>query len=254
MSDVPFSSTRLRDETRFVEFTHVPVCTSTQDLAAPADPARPEPDAAFWADAQDAGRGRQGRVWHGAAGLDVEATFRVSGVRLDDPAVLAAALPTAVADAIEPHAGESIRMKWPNDVYCGGRKLAGILIDAVGNPPATFLLGVGVNVNRTDFPPELQERATSLALLTGRTIDRSAVFFDIARAVDRAIADLSDWQLERLGESFRQRLGLVGRRVRLGLAGGDLTGTLTAIDLQEAEIDGQERVRLARVHSLGAQT
>lgn len=236
---------RLRTSTRFAELVRVPVCESTQDLALEL-----RGSGIVWADEQRAGRGRLGRAWHGAPGLDVEVTLRIEGLRLPDAALVASAIPPAIATALERHAGQRVRLEWPNDLLCRGRKLAGVLIDATGSPPATFLIGIGINGNRTTFPAALAENATSLAVCAGTPVDREQLLLDVAIAVDRAATDLVAGDLDRLESEFRDRLGLVGRRVTMRDARRTLTGVLTGHDLSRAEIDGEE-VRLASVRSLG---
>ena len=225
---------------------HVPVCESTQDLAQTLTGS-----AVVWADEQRAGRGRQGRAWHGAPELDLELTFRIEGLSIHDPPLVAAALPAVIAEVLEPHADHRVRMKWPNDLMCTGRKLAGVLIDATGNPPDSFLVGIGINVNRTTFPSDLTESATSLALCAGTAVDREAVLLDVAQAVDEAVRDLETNDLERLEGAFRERLGLLGKNVVARDANRDYAGELKRHDLRFAEIDGDE-VRLAVLQSLAA--
>lgn len=245
MSSVDPLQVRVRRGTRFAELQHIPVCSSTQDLAAGASG-----NLAIWADEQLAGRGRNARVWHGAVGRDVEVSFRAENIALDDPATLAAAIPSALAVALEAHAGRPIRMKWPNDLYVGGRKLAGVLIDAAGNPPSTYVIGVGINANRTEFPHELADAATSLALLTGRGVDREALVLDISVAIHNALAQLEQGALGELGAVFANRLGLVGRHVRIRESERAVEGVLQSIDLQHAVLEDGTRVRLARVQQI----
>ena len=102
--------------------------------------------------------------------MSVEGLFRLTEVA-------ALAVVTTLADHLPPGTDPELRIKWPNDVYAGHRKIAGILIQngLRGSRLAWSVVGIGLNVNETDFPPELSGRATSLGLLTGRTHDRGAV-------------------------------------------------------------------------------
>ena len=107
------------------------------------------------ADEQTAGRGRQGREWTAPPRSAV--LMSVVLRELDELLPLAAAI--AVADAVQ--AGATI--KWPNDVWIDGRKVAGILVE--GRPQEGWaVLGVGLNVSTERFPDELAESATSLRL------------------------------------------------------------------------------------------
>jgi BirA family transcriptional regulator, biotin operon repressor / biotin---[acetyl-CoA-carboxylase] ligase len=164
--------------------------------------------------AQTAGRGRQGRAWTTQPG----AAVAMSLVLREVPELLPLAAAVAVAEACGPEAGA--RIKWPNDVLVGGRKVAGIL--AEGRPHEGWaVLGVGVNVavDVALLPADLRERAGSL----GRP--RSAVepfVEDLLGALDRwlrapAVAVLDAW---------RARDALAGREI--SWAGG--TGVADGID------------------------
>lgn len=127
------------------------------------------------ADEQTAGRGRQGRAWVAPPGSAVlmSVVLRRSG----DLLPLAAAV--AVCEALPLAA----LVKWPNDVWVGGRKVAGILVE--GRPLEGWaVLGVGVNVSVVDFPAELRDRATSLRL-SGLDSSNEEVLGRILAGLDR---------------------------------------------------------------------
>jgi BirA family biotin operon repressor/biotin-[acetyl-CoA-carboxylase] ligase len=109
------------------------------------------------ADQQTAGRGRQGRDWSAPVG----ASLLCSWVIRDPGPLLSLAAGVAVAEL----AGESSRVKWPNDVLIDRRKLAGILVE--GRPQERWgVLGIGINVatRPEQLPAELRDRAATLAL------------------------------------------------------------------------------------------
>jgi BirA family transcriptional regulator, biotin operon repressor / biotin---[acetyl-CoA-carboxylase] ligase len=112
---------------------------------------------------QTSGRGRQGRTWTAPAG---KALLYSAIVRPLDQrhALLPLAVPIAVCEAAEELApGTSCQVKWPNDVWVGERKLAGVLIEA--RPQDGWgVIGVGLNlsISRDEFPAELQDAAASL--------------------------------------------------------------------------------------------
>lgn len=237
--------TLLRERTRFPRLVHAVSCTSTQDLAAADAEAG---DAVFVADHQTRGRGRLQREWHDEPGQDLAVTLRVR-TRLPHPAALPAALPVAVLQACEPFAGRALRIKWPNDVFLDGRKLAGVLVDAGVGTRDTYLIGIGVNANRVRFPPDLEATACSLALATGHEVDRGALLLALCERVDAALRDLEQERLAALEHTFRERLGLVGQRVRVD-AGERHEGTLTALDFARLELDGRTALPLAIVRSI----
>jgi BirA family biotin operon repressor/biotin-[acetyl-CoA-carboxylase] ligase len=152
------------------------------------------------ADEQTAGRGRQGREWTAPprSALLMSVVLR----ELDELLPLAAAV--AVADALP----VSAAIKWPNDVWVDGRKVAGILVE--GRPQEGWaVLGIGLNVTTREFPAELAGLATSLAL-AGADADTESALASVCRALEawlRAAPEdvLAEW---------RARDALRGQRVR----------------------------------------
>ena len=128
------------------------------------------------ADEQTAGRGRQGRTWSAEPGdaLLLSVVLRA----LDELLPLRAAV--AVAESIPFPA----QIKWPNDVWVGGKKVSGILVE--GRPQEGWaVLGIGLNVATRSFPDELSEIATSLAL-AGVSVTRD-------EALEALLASLERW-------------------------------------------------------------
>ena len=169
------------------------------------------------ADEQEAGRGRQGRVWTAPPGSAVLMSLVLR--EFDERLPITAAV--AVCDALPPAAA----IKWPNDVWIEGRKAAGILVE--GRPQDGWaVLGIGLNVTTEAFPPELAETATSL-LLSGTDTTRDRVLADLLRS-------LSEWldaPARAVLSAWRSRDALKGERVRWwdgeGIAAGiDDSGAL----------------------------
>lgn len=143
------------------------------------------------ADEQSAGRGRRGYGWFSPPGCGIWASVllrpRLSAARTPPLTLCAAA---AVARVLETAAGESVKIKWPNDLFMGGRKVAGILAEtrgAAGDEPV-IVVGMGINVNHTreQFPDELSATATSLRIESGRPVGREALFLAILDAFESA--------------------------------------------------------------------
>jgi BirA family transcriptional regulator, biotin operon repressor / biotin---[acetyl-CoA-carboxylase] ligase len=164
------------------------------------------------ADEQTTGRGRQGREWTAPPRSAV--LMSVVLRELDEMLPLAAAV--AVAEAVPVEAA----IKWPNDVWIDGRKVAGILVE--GRPQEGWaVLGVGLNVSTEAFPAELVQSATSL-YLSGIEAQPESVLASILRQLD-------DWlgaPPARVLEAWRSRDALKGQRVRW--AGGD--GVASGVD------------------------
>ncbi len=194
------------------------------------------------ADEQSTGRGRHGRVWSAPAGaaLLYSAILRPLDLR---HLLLPLAVPIAVCEACESLAPVHPRIKWPNDIWVGERKLAGILIEA--RPPDWAVIGVGVNVSIApdEFPDDLRWPATSL----GHSTSPSA----LREALDRALERWVEADGAKVREQFEARDVLLGRRISWegGADAGDHSGQAEGIDER-----GNLRVRSAdgELHSLGS--
>ncbi len=132
---------------------------------AAAEPASPS---LYLARTQTAGRGRLGRTFHSPADTGLYMTL---SLRLTCPlGALSAVTPmaaVALAQTVEAVTGKSPAVKWVNDLYLDGAKVAGILTEAVSLPEATpactrLLVGMGLNVTTARFPTDLRAPATSL--------------------------------------------------------------------------------------------
>ncbi len=194
------------------------------------------------AERQLAGRGRRGAAWHSPPG---EALAFSIVVRPAEPKSfwprLALVAGVAVAEALE-SMGLRPGIKWPNDLWLGGKKVAGILVEA----GADFaIVGIGLNINTADFPEALAEIATSLRIETGRECDRA----EVLAAIIARFAVLRG----RIGEDFPEivtgvatRCVLTGRRVTLTTGGRAKSGTVEGIgsggELLLRTDDGLERL------------
>ena len=146
-----------------------------------------------FAERQTAGRGQHGRRWESAPGkgLWFSVLLRPNVAPNESPRLTSWAART-IAATIASELSVAATVKPPNDVYVGGRKVAGVLLEmrAVPAAPNVGILGIGVNVGHTadDFPQEIRETATSLSLASGKSIDRHAIAISILRDLDRTYA------------------------------------------------------------------
>jgi BirA family biotin operon repressor/biotin-[acetyl-CoA-carboxylase] ligase len=146
------------------------------------------------ASAQTAGRGRLGRAWYSPPGAGLYVSVVLRDVRLGGLVTLAAGI--AVAEGIRVSTGLPVEIKWPNDVVVGTGtararrlKLAGILAEAsTGSEGLHYvILGFGINVRKTPFPPALSEIATSIEGELGRAIEPAAVFGETLVALNSQV-------------------------------------------------------------------
>ena len=180
------------------------------------------------ADTQSAGRGRRGRGWISPAG---EGIFMSLIVRPDVPpsqvAKMSLTLALAVAKAIERVTGLDARIKWPNDIVIGGRKICGLLLemDATAKKVNSIVAGVGINVHQRIFDEEIAHTASSLDLLAGKHVSRSELVRTFLEEFEQAMA-LADTQMM---DAYRAQSATIGQRVQVIALDGTYTGTAQGI-------------------------
>jgi BirA family biotin operon repressor/biotin-[acetyl-CoA-carboxylase] ligase len=183
---------------------------------------------------QTAGRGRRERSWVSPkdAGLYLSVVLRPTlETRLWPLITLAAAL--SVRDALHAACGLAADIKWPNDLLAGERKLCGILAEtADGARGRAVVLGIGVNLRRGAFPPELNATATSVEEQTTRAPDAEQLLAALTRALAARYETLhaADGAAEILREWQRHSTYAHGRRVRVALATETFNGITRGLD------------------------
>jgi len=169
------------------------------------------------ADEQTAGQGRMGRIWHSAsgAGLWLSLVFSPARPRAEWP-VLTSLTALAVRDSLQRVTGCEVGLKWPNDLYGRGRKLAGVLAQV--EPGGQVILGVGLNVAHRDhdFPAALRGKAISARMLCGRPIGRAALLEAFLGRMERRLAAFERAGPESLHADLLAASLLVGRHVEIG--------------------------------------
>jgi BirA family biotin operon repressor/biotin-[acetyl-CoA-carboxylase] ligase len=167
------------------------------------------------AEEQTAGRGRQGRSWTAAPGDALLLSLLVRGLE-PGAALLPLAAAVAVCDSLAPL---EAAIKWPNDVWLGRRKVAGILLE--GRPQEGWaVIGIGLNVRTREFPEELSETATSLVLAGVPEPTVNATRTALVAALDRWISAPADEVLA----AWRARDALEGQPVRWQHGSGTAAG------------------------------
>ena len=207
---------------------------STNDLATRSGRQGAAGGLVIFAEHQTAGRGRFGRRWASAShcGLWFSLLLR--------PAMPVALWPrlttwaaVALASAIEESVGIRATIKWPNDLQAGGKKIAGILAEsgtgAGGQPFAVVGIGVNVNQQPGDFPPELAAKAGSLSTVAGRAIDRPALAAAVLRKLDELLPALAADFPGIIAEAAR-RSALLGRWIQVRAGDALVEGRAEELD------------------------
>ena len=149
---------------------------------------------------QTAGRGRQGRAWASPAGVGIYTSLLVSVTDAEALSAVPLQVPLALCRALD-GVGVECGIKWPNDLVVGGRKLGGVLIEALAGGRAVI---VGYGINGCQRASELPvPGATSLRLEIGGAPDLACLAVDLARSVMRRPAQGEPWAA--LVEAYRER-------------------------------------------------
>ena len=178
------------------------------------------------AEEQTAGRGRQGRSWVAPRGraLTLSIVVRLGGAALD---LLPLSAAVAVCEACERAAPVHCAVKWPNDVWIEGRKVAGILIEA--RPQEGWaVLGIGLNVDtsKDELDGAIRDQATSLRIAAGSPAERERAL----EALLERLAERLRTEPEPLLAAYRERDALHGRQIAWSASGDRLEGKAEGID------------------------
>lgn len=171
------------------------------------------------------GRGRRGAQWLAPPGETLAFSILV---RPTEPKPhwprLALATGLAVAEALEEF-GVQAGIKWPNDLWLEGRKVAGILVEAGED---FVIVGIGINIHTTQFAPEIAEIATSLKLALGSAPDREQVLEAVVRRFAVRHGRIGS-DFAQLIDSVSERCVLTGSRVVLTTPRGPKRGIVEGI-------------------------
>jgi BirA family biotin operon repressor/biotin-[acetyl-CoA-carboxylase] ligase len=198
------------------------------------------------AEEQTAGHGRYGRTWHSekGAGLYMSEVLRLK-ICTDSLPVVTLCLGLAASEAIQSVAGIACDLRWPNDVLADGRKCAGILVQI---HEQTLVVGIGINVNQTEFPQEIENLATSLRLASGREHSREQLLEKLIAGIDSHTEMLMANGKEPVLRAFAASSSYVlGRHVLVDQGDSIIEGITDGLDAQGFLLLRQQDGRRTRV-------
>jgi BirA family biotin operon repressor/biotin-[acetyl-CoA-carboxylase] ligase len=202
---------------------------STNDDARAAASAGAPDGHVVLADTQTRGRGAHGRTWVSPPGKDLYLSIVAHvPVALEHLPCLTLAVGLGVADTVDPYFPPGLRaqVKWPNDVWLDRKKCAGILVEGAsqGERALPVVIGIGLNVNRHEFPEGLDAPPASLAMFVGET-PRVEVLADLLLNVETWVDRFVSLGAGPVVESLNTRLALHGEPVHCD----DVTGVVEAV-------------------------
>ena len=221
---------------RLGRFAHTVVwyeeTSSTNTVAASLAEKGAEEGCVVLADAQSAGRGRLGSSWSSPPGAGIYASVILRPSIQVSP-IITLATGVAIADGIQAATGLRTDLKWPNDVYVGDRKLAGILAEAgvAAGGTSHVVMGFGINVMPASYPPDVAARATSIESELGRPVDRGLVFAECLAALAQRYRQVQEAQGSQVLSAWRGRArSVLGRGVEWDVDGQTRRGVAQDID------------------------
>ena len=158
---------------------------------------------------------------------------------------------TALRRAIEAETGLKLEIKWPNDLLIGGKKVAGILTEMSAELDRVrhIILGIGVDVNQdaTEFPPELRKLATSLKIEAGETISRSELATAILRELDFDYARICGGKFSAVADEWEAGCATIGKNVTVHIGDRKIRGCAESLDDDGALLVRTEHGHLERI-------
>lgn len=233
-SDDTLESTRLAAHPAIAGVEHHASIGSTQDrateLARIGGVALPR---LVVAEEQTAGRGRgANRWWTGRGSLAFSLLWHPDNWNLPREPMpdRALAVGVAIVETLKPLVPRDVPvgLHWPNDVYAGGKKIAGILVDVLSD--GQHVIGVGLNVNNSlaAAPDDVRARATSLIELAGHAFDRTVVLLDLLTQLRTTLVEHVATP-EHFGRRYNELCLQHGRTLTIDVAGRQTTGACAGI-------------------------
>lgn len=186
------------------------------------------------ADMQTAGRGRKGRAWSSPAGANVYFTLILKpGFAVELASMVTLVMGLAVAEGIRACCSAQTLIKWPNDIVVNGKKICGMLAEmSVEKEYIHYIvMGVGINVEKQAFPPEVAAVAGTLAEECGEKLSRANLIVEVMRAFESCYGDfLQAGSFAPLVERYNALLVNKDREVRVLDPKGEYQGIARGIN------------------------
>ena len=184
---------------------------------------------ALIAECQSAGKGRMQRVWHSPAGANIYTSIILRPqFEVTRAPQISIAAGVAVAETLNRYCPDVVRIKWPNDVLIGERKVCGILaqMKLSGSKIDFVVLGMGINVNlqHAQFPEDIQSIATSLAIEAGREISRPELIISLYENLTKWYKILVVRGFDPVRQAWTGLTPMMGQAVRVMFQGEVVSG------------------------------
>lgn len=185
-------------------------------------------------DEQFAGKGQSGAGWVSEAGKNLTCSIllRPSFLLPAEIFYLNKAIALAVRDCVGDFiTGQTISIKWPNDIYAGNKKIAGILIENGFQTTAVqySIIGIGLNVNQTEFDPAIPN-PVSIRMITGKDFDLQIVLEKLCGAIEYYYLMLRRFDFKQVDDLYHTYLYGIGKERKFKSAENEFSGIIEGVD------------------------
>lgn len=211
------------------EYIYLDKVDSTNDYAKKIAAQKPD-GSVILAEKQEKGKGRLGRGWNSGYKTGIWMSFILKPDIITSDAVMvtqiaAAAVVKGINEAVDCDA----KIKWPNDIVVGNKKVCGILTELSGEIESLnyIIVGIGINVNQnaSEFPEEIKDKATSLNIFTGKEVSRKKILISVLSYFDAYYKQfLKNHSLEGIIDVCKDYSATLNKRVRILHNGNESEG------------------------------
>lgn len=192
-----------------------------------------------WAKSQTQGRGQRGNTWESEVNknLTLSIVLFPTFLNLDKQFLLNKVISLGVANFIQHYLEEngtvpkdSVKIKWPNDIYAGNKKIAGILIENTlrNNQIINSVIGIGININQVEFKSK-SINPTSLQMLTTKDYDLRKCLEKLCSFIEAEYLHLKAFQFQSIDSAYKTMLYQLEQWHRYSIKGKDTNAKITGI-------------------------
>ncbi|MBI4686227.1 MAG: biotin--[acetyl-CoA-carboxylase] ligase [Nitrospirae bacterium] len=186
------------------------------------------------AETQRGGRGRLGRSWFSTKGNIYMSIILKPAVKTEAAALLTLMAGVACVRALGSTTGLDVRLKWPNDIVVAGKKMGGILTETkiLADTLLFAVVGIGINVNmqREEFPSDIQSLATSVKAETNKTQSLPLIISEILKETEACYELFRENKRDTLLQEWRRLSSTLGKNVKVTIGKDIITGIAEDID------------------------
>jgi len=211
--------------------------SSTNDIAAEYAKNKRNDGLAIFAEEQTAGRGRAGSKWLSRRADSLLVSIVLTRSKLN-PELLCLACAVAAAEAIGKAGDSQAKIKWPNDIIFGGKKVAGIMVESkTVNNRTAYILGIGINCHqkKKSFPVQLRATATSIDIESRAVCDRISLAKRLLCTLDHWLEVAQDTS-KKVTDRWRKLSTQLNQRITVIYNGRKFTGNCIGIDPEKGLI------------------